>query len=89
MSAHNKPAATPSAKPAAGGDPFANLWGAAGGHVKKNSTPVAGPKMGQLAMEKTSASLWGAPAASTPKPNQSAGGAQNTTGSSGLDDLLG
>lgn len=87
LSALNKPAAPATAKANAGGDPFANLWGQAGSGVKKTSTPTAGPKMGQLAKEKTSASLWGAPAAGTSKP---VGGSQsNTTGSSGLDDLLG
>ncbi|KAK6850261.1 hypothetical protein PG995_014094 [Apiospora arundinis] len=87
MSAFNKPAATPSAKPAASGDPFANLWGAAGGNVKKSNTPASGPKLGELAKEKTSASLWGAPAASTPKPAQPAAG--SSAGGNGLDDLLG
>ncbi|KAK8059043.1 hypothetical protein PG994_009491 [Apiospora phragmitis] len=90
MSAFNKPAATPSAKPAASGDPFANLWGAAGGNVKKSNTPASGPKLGQLAKEKTSASLWGAPAAGTPKPAQpTSGAAGSSAGGSGLDDLLG
>lgn len=90
MSALNKPAATPSAKPAASGDPFANLWGAAGGNVKKSSTPASGPKLGELAKEKTSASLWGAPAASTPKPAQpTSGAAGSSAGGNGLDDLLG
>ncbi|KAI1347530.1 hypothetical protein F5Y01DRAFT_243750 [Xylaria sp. FL0043] len=84
MSAHNKPAAPAVAKSGSGADPFANLWGQAGSGLKKTSTPVAGPKLGQLAKEKTSASLWGAPAAGTPKPS----GTTNT-GSSGLDDLLG
>ncbi|KAK8111475.1 uncharacterized protein PG998_007932 [Apiospora kogelbergensis] len=65
-----------SAAPAATGigDPFANLWGAAGGNVKKSNTPASGPKLGELAKEKTSASLWGAPAASTPKPSQPTSG---------------
>jgi epsin len=84
MSAHNKPAAPTAAKASSGVDPFANLWGTAGSGLKKTSTPTAGPKLGQLAKEKTSASLWGAPTANTPKP------AGNTaTSSSGLDDLLG
>ncbi|KAK8003063.1 hypothetical protein PG989_002782 [Apiospora arundinis] len=47
MSAFNKPAATPSAKPAASGDPFANLWGAAGGNVKKSNTPRVGTQVGR------------------------------------------
>ncbi|KAI1076241.1 ENTH-domain-containing protein [Whalleya microplaca] len=93
MSALNKPAAPATAKSSAGSDPFANLWGSAGSGVKKASTPTAGPKLGQLAKEKTSASLWGAPVGNTPKPaggSQPSGGSANTTtGSSGLDDLLG
>ncbi|KAI1827843.1 hypothetical protein F4861DRAFT_291642 [Xylaria intraflava] len=84
MSALNKPAAPAAAKPNSGADPFANLWGQAGSGLKKAGPPTTGPKMGQLAKEKTSASLWGAPAASAPK----APGGSNT-GSSGLDDLLG
>ncbi|KAI8628993.1 hypothetical protein F5Y19DRAFT_103687 [Xylariaceae sp. FL1651] len=84
MSAHNKPAAPATAKAGSGSDPFANLWGQAGSGLKKTNTPATGPKMGQLAKEKTSASLWGAPAAATSKPAGSA-----ATGGSGLDDLLG
>ncbi|KAJ2985378.1 hypothetical protein NUW58_g5564 [Xylaria curta] len=84
MSAHNKPAAPAVAKPSSGADPFANLWGQAGSGVKKTATPTAGPKLGQLAKEKTSASLWGAPTAGTSKPTGS-----TNTGGSGLDDLLG
>ncbi|GAP85281.1 putative Golgi to endosome transport protein [Rosellinia necatrix] len=84
MSAHNKPAAPATAKPSSGGDPFANLWGQAGSGLKKPNTPTAGPKLGQLAKEKTSASLWGAPAANTPKPTGS-----TNTGGNGLGDLLG
>jgi epsin len=86
LSALNRPAAAPSAKAAAGGDPFANLWGQAGG-AKKTTTSTTGPKLGELAKEKTSASLWGAPAANTAKPAQSMGG--STGGGSALDDLLG
>jgi epsin len=86
MSAFNKPAGTPAAKPAAGGDPFANLFTQAGGGGAKKATTMGGPKMGELAKEKNSASLWGAPAgASAAKPAQPS----TTTGSSGLDDLLG
>ncbi|GAW11590.1 hypothetical protein ANO14919_009370 [Xylariales sp. No.14919] len=84
MSAHNRPAAPAATKSSSGADPFANLWGQAGSGLKKTNTPTAGPKLGQLAKEKTSASLWGAPTASTPKPAGS-----TNTGSSGLDDLLG
>ncbi|KAI1119005.1 hypothetical protein F5Y14DRAFT_396168 [Nemania sp. NC0429] len=84
MSAHNKPAAPAVAKPNSGADPFANLWGQAGTGLKKTNAPAAGPKLGQLAKEKTSASLWGAPASGTSKPAGS-----TNAGSSGLDDLLG
>ncbi|KAK8065999.1 hypothetical protein PG997_012746 [Apiospora hydei] len=62
------------------------------GNVKKSQTPASGPKLGELAKEKTSASLWGAPAASTPKPAQPTSGAANSStgaGGSGFDDLLG
>ena len=85
MSALNKPAAPATTKTtAAGADPFANLWGQAGGVSSKKSTPVAGPKMGDLAKEKTNASLWGAASATPAKPTTT-----TTTGSNGLDDLLG
>ncbi|KAI1500230.1 hypothetical protein F5X99DRAFT_250653 [Biscogniauxia marginata] len=92
MSALNKPAAPATGKPSGGADPFANLWGHAGTGLKKPNTPTAGPKMGQLAKEKTSASLWGAPAVGASKPagsSQPTAGSGTTTGSSGLDDLLG
>ncbi|KAJ1330852.1 epsin [Microdochium nivale] len=83
MSALNRPAA-PAAKPAASGgaDPFANLWGASGS-AKKTPVPGAGPKMGDLAKEKTSASLWGAPA----NPSNQASGSNNNN-SGGFSDLL-
>ncbi|KAK2053062.1 ENTH-domain-containing protein [Colletotrichum caudatum] len=77
------------AKPgAAGGDAFGALWSQASSGVKKTSTPTTGPALGQLAKEKSSAGIWGAPApaASTPKP---AGGSSSTGGNHGLDDLLG
>ncbi|KAI0097903.1 hypothetical protein GGR51DRAFT_539555 [Nemania sp. FL0031] len=83
MSAHNKPAAPAAAKPTSGADPFANLWGQAGSGLKKTNVTTAGPKLGQLAKEKTSASLWGAPATGTLKPSGS------SAGGNGLDDLLG
>jgi epsin len=80
--AANKPAAS-------GGDAFGNLWSSASAGVKKTSTPTAGPALGQLAKEKASAGIWGAPAQNTyqaPKPAQ--GGQQQKMGN-GLDDLLG
>ncbi|KAH7034590.1 uncharacterized protein B0I36DRAFT_316583 [Microdochium trichocladiopsis] len=85
MSALNKPAA-PAAKPAAaaGADPFANLWGASG-VAKKTPAAGSGPKMGDLAKEKTSASLWGAPANAS---NQATGAKNNNSNSGGFGDLL-
>lgn len=80
-SSAKKPAA-----PAAGGDAFGALWGKASSGIKKTSTPTAGPALGQLAKEKSSAGIWGAPAAS-----QQYGGntAPKTGGGSAMDDLLG
>ncbi len=76
---------TAAAKPAAGGgDAFGALWSQASVGIKKNAATGPGPAMGQLAKEKSSAGIWGAPA--------SAAGSQ-TGGSkplgNGLDDLLG
>lgn len=86
-----KAATTPASKPAAGGDVFGALWTQASSGMKKTQTaPKTGPALGQLAKEKSSAGIWGAPAAatttsSTAKP---AGGSSSSTGN-GLDDLLG
>ncbi|CAM1504397.1 Fc.00g019880.m01.CDS01 [Cosmosporella sp. VM-42] len=83
--ANMKPVTNSSAKPAApaaGGDAFGALWGKASAGIKKSSTPTAGPTMGQLAKEKSSAGIWGAPA------SQSAGSTPKTGGSA-MDDLLG
>ncbi|KAH7207958.1 hypothetical protein BKA60DRAFT_639279 [Fusarium oxysporum] len=84
--ANMKPVTSPSAKPApaAGGDAFGALWGKASGGVKKPETPKTGPAMGQLAKEKSSAGIWGAPAAPS-----SSGSAHPKTGGSAMDDLLG
>ena len=71
------------AAPFAGGDAFGALWGKASAGIKKSDTPTAGPTMGQLAKEKSSAGIWGAPATSS---NQGSG----ATGSgSASGDLLG
>ncbi|KAK3393255.1 hypothetical protein B0H63DRAFT_14743 [Podospora didyma] len=80
--------AKPAAKPAAGGgDAFGALWSQASVGIKKSTPTGAGPALGQLAKEKSSAGIWGAPAPSTatqPKPYNGSG-----SGSNGLDDLLG
>lgn len=80
-SSAKKPAA-----PAAGGDAFGALWGKASSGIKKTSTPTSGPALGQLAKEKSSAGIWGAPAG-----GQTYGGstAPKTGGGSAMDDLLG
>ncbi|KAF4974384.1 hypothetical protein FZEAL_8716 [Fusarium zealandicum] len=87
--ANMKPVTSPAAKPAAaaGGDAFGSLWGKASAGIKKTSTPTAGPTMGQLAKEKSSAGIWGAPSAGSSQP--SGGSAAPKTGGSAMDDLLG
>lgn len=81
-----KPVSTGSsaAKKPAGGDAFGALWAnaSASSGIKK-AAPSAGPAMGQLAKEKSSAGIWGAPAT----PAKPAGGSQPA--GNGLDDLLG
>ncbi|PYH66417.1 ENTH domain-containing protein [Aspergillus vadensis CBS 113365] len=88
-SAANKPAA-----PKASGDVFGSLWStasASAGIQKNNTGGNKGPNLASMAKQKASAGIWGAPAASgSPAFNQSSSsGAPKTTGSSGLDDLLG
>ena len=75
----------PAAKPASGGDAFGALWSQASVGIKKSTQTGPGPAMGQLAKEKSSAGIWGAPASTTP----SATGAGNKPLGNGLDDLLG
>lgn len=84
-----KPVSTGSstAKKSAGSDAFGALWAnaSATSGIKK-ATPSNGPAMGQLAKEKSSAGIWGAPAA----PVKPVGGSQPAgNGGSALDDLLG
>lgn len=80
-SSASKPAA-----PAAGGDAFGALWGKASANMKKPTTTTASPALGQLAKEKSSAGIWGAPAsASTPATGSAPQGGQG----SASDDLLG
>jgi epsin len=64
----------------AGGDAFGALWGKASVSIKKPSTPTAGPALGQLAKEKSSAGIWGAPASTSSPASQ---------GGSASGDLLG
>ena len=89
--ANTKPVTSPTAaKPpgAAGGDAFGALWGKASSGIKKTNTQTSGgPALGQLAKEKSSAGIWGAPASSTPHQSSSSFGAPQ--GGSASDDLLG
>lgn len=70
---------------AAGGDAFGALWSQASVGIKKAPTPGSGPALGQLAKEKSSAGIWGAPA-STPAASKPSGGG---SASDDLADLLG
>lgn len=83
--ANMKPVTSPGAKPAAaaGGDAFGALWGKASAGIKKTDKTTGGPAMGQLAKEKSSAGIWGAPAAS------SQAGASMSNNGSASGDLLG
>ncbi|KAK4129141.1 ENTH-domain-containing protein [Parathielavia appendiculata] len=74
-----------SAKPVAGGDAFGALWSQASVGIKKNTQTGPGPAINQLAKEKSSAGIWGAPAPST--TNTSGTGSKPL--GNGLDDLLG
>ncbi|PNY23902.1 ENTH domain-containing protein [Tolypocladium capitatum] len=88
--ANMKPVTSPTAKPAAGaagGDAFGALWGKASVGIKKPNTPGAGPALGQLAKEKSSAGIWGAPAGGSSRP--ATGGNPAPNGGSASDDLLG
>lgn len=80
----NSGSAKPAAKPAASGDVFGNLWQSASAGVAKKAPATKGPALGELAKEKSAAGIWGASggSGSAQKPQQS-------TGSNGLDDLLG
>lgn len=86
--ANAKPVTSGTPKPAAaGGDAFGAIWGKASGGVKKTNTGTSGPALGQLAKEKSSAGIWGAPASSTPQQPSSGFGAPQ--GGSASGDLLG
>lgn len=79
----NKPT-TVGAKPS-GGDAFASLLG---GATKKTTTPTQKTTLADMAKQKTSAGLWGAPAASNSStPAQQSGSAPKPGGA--LGDLLG
>jgi epsin len=83
--AASKPSGGAPAAKSSGGDAFGALWSQASVGIKKNTQTGPGPTIGQLAKEKSSAGIWGAPAPST--PGNSAGGSKPL--GNGLDDLLG
>ncbi len=68
----------------AGGDAFASLLGTA---PKKSQTPTQKLTMGDLAKQKTSQGLWGAPASSSSTPTQAPQSGPKPGGA--LGDLLG
>ncbi|KAK0658676.1 ENTH domain-containing protein [Lasiodiplodia hormozganensis] len=76
------------AKKPAGGDAFSDLLSGMGTKKPAQSQPKV--TMADLAKQKTSSGLWGAPAAASPTmPAAGAPPQGQKTGSSGLDDLLG
>ena len=76
-----RPTSTP--KSSSGGDAFSSLL--AGTTAKKTSTPTQKITMADMAKQKASAGIWGAPTSST--PGSQSGAAPKT--SSAFDDLLG
>lgn len=75
------------AKKPAGGDAFAGLL-AGSGMKKSGNTGQKGLTIADMAKQKSTAGLYGANAAA-PVYNSTSSGAKPSTGSSGLDDLLG
>lgn len=76
--ANMKPVPSSAAKPAGGAasggsDAFGALWGKASAGIKKAPAASPGPAMGQLAKEKSSAGIWGAPAAKSSQPSTGGG----------------
>ena len=84
-SASLKPAISSSKTATSSGDAFGALWSSASAGIKKTGTPTAGLSMGQLAKEKSSAGIWGAPSSQPAAP----GSKSSSTRNSGPDDLLG
>ncbi|KAK4540088.1 hypothetical protein LTR36_009829 [Oleoguttula mirabilis] len=81
--------ASTAAKKPAGGDAFAALLSGSG--IKKSGSPAQrGPTIADMAKQKSHAGLYGANApASMPAAASFSGGPKQSTGSNGLDDLLG
>lgn len=76
----------PAKKAAAGGDAFASLLGG----IKKTGSPAAkSMTIADMAMQKSQAGLYGAPAATSTRAPAPRGGTKSSTGPSAMDDLLG
>ncbi|KAK4451409.1 hypothetical protein QBC34DRAFT_55030 [Podospora aff. communis PSN243] len=86
-SAGLRPVASTTSKPASSNDAFGALWSQASVGLKKTTPTGAGPTIGQLAKEKSSAGIWGA--AAPAKPAGSTSNTNNKPLGNGLDDLLG
>ncbi|KAL4811005.1 hypothetical protein BDV18DRAFT_4245 [Aspergillus unguis] len=97
FSSVTSPTASTGSKPApakSSGDAFGSLWStasASAGIQKSATTANKGPNLASMAKEKASAGIWGAPSSgfSSPAPSQQQQQQKPSTGSSGLDDLLG
>ncbi|KAK0632620.1 hypothetical protein B0T14DRAFT_490945 [Immersiella caudata] len=88
-SAGLRPVASTASKPAPSGDAFGALWSQASAGLKKTTPTGAGPTIGQLAKEKSSAGIWGAAAPAKPVGGGSSNTSNNKPLGNGLDDLLG
>lgn len=77
------------ATPAAGGDAFGALWGKASAGIKKTNTPTSGPALGQLAKEKSSASIWGSNSQTMGGSGSGSGAGAGAGSGSASGDLLG
>lgn len=76
------------AKKTGGADPFGSLL--AGSGIKKSGTPSnKGMTIADMAKQKSSAGIWGATGTTSPAPLQAQNGSKPSTGSGGMDDLLG
>lgn len=94
-----QPAASGAAKPAVGGagtaaksnggDAFGALWSQASTGLKKTAAPSSGPAMGQLAKEKSAASIWGAAASTSTAQKPTQGNTQQSSNGGAFGDLLG
>ncbi|PHH67334.1 hypothetical protein CDD81_98 [Ophiocordyceps australis] len=90
MTSNKKPLSNSTSKSGASDDAFGALWSKASSGLKKTSTPsTAGTAMGQLAKEKSSAGIWGAPAASSTTLPAAGSATAPSGGGSASDDLLG